>query len=152
MRWEELFKKDRKPSAEDIRAYIGGGAPLWDELTGYIEDEYQTEPLLSFSGCSAQPGWNVKYKKGGKALCTLYPSEGFFIALAVVGPKEEDEVKLCLESGLFSPYVRGLCERTAASPMGRWLMIEVTDKESLEDVQRLLRIRIRPKKRPGCAE
>ncbi|WP_423245054.1 DUF3788 family protein [Heliorestis acidaminivorans] len=26
---------------------------------------------MTYSKCSAQPGWNVKYKKSGKSLCTL---------------------------------------------------------------------------------
>jgi hypothetical protein len=43
------------------------------------------KPKLSYSGCSmdggAWKGWNVKYKKSGKVLCSLYPKQGYFLAL-----------------------------------------------------------------------
>jgi AraC family transcriptional regulator len=29
----------------------------------------------------AWKGWNVKYRKGGRALCSLYPKQGYFLAL-----------------------------------------------------------------------
>ncbi|KAB2952754.1 DUF3788 family protein [Heliorestis acidaminivorans] len=36
-----------------------------------MEEAYQAKPHITYSKCSAQPGWNVKYKKSGKSLCTL---------------------------------------------------------------------------------
>jgi hypothetical protein len=38
----------------------------------------------------------VKYQNSGKSLCTLYPMEGYFIALVVIGAKEEEEVEMAL--------------------------------------------------------
>lgn len=145
MKWNKLFNIDRMPSIEDIRVYIGEAKTNWDELVLYIEGTYKAKRKLDYSKDSLQPGWNVKYRKSGKALCTLYPMEGFFIALVVVGPKEEDEVRLDMEAGLFSTYVKELYEKSSYSTMGRWLMIEVKDKAVLKDIQRLLRIRIKPK-------
>lgn len=74
---------------------------------------------MDYSTCSFQPGWNVKYKKGGKSLCTLYPMDGYFIALVVVGPKEEEEVKICMDAGLFTTYVKELYDKAAYSAMRR---------------------------------
>lgn len=145
MKWNELFNIDQIPSIEDIRAYIGEAKPNWDELVLHIEETYKPKRQLDYSKDSLQPGWNVKYRKSGKALCTLYLMEGFFIALVVVGSKEEEEVRLDMEAGLFSSYVKELYEKSAYSTLGRWLMIEVKDKVVLKDIQRLLRIRIKPK-------
>jgi hypothetical protein len=145
MKWNKLFDIDRIPSIEDIRAYIGEAKQYWDQLVLYIEETYNTKLQLDYSKDSLQPGWNVKYKKSGKALCTLYPMEGYFIALVVVGPKDEDEVKHDMETGLFSTYVKELYEETAYSPLGRWLMIEVKDKAVINDIHHLLSIRIKPR-------
>lgn len=106
MKWGELFHSDKMPSFEDIERYIGKGAPLWLELLAYIEKAYQAQPKITYSKCAAQPGWNVKYQKSGKSLCTLYPMKDFFIALVVVGAKEENEVELSL--AMYTPYVAGL--------------------------------------------
>lgn len=145
MKWHELFDTDHIPSFEDIREYIGEAKSNWDELVLYIEESYKAKQQLDYSKCSAQSGWNVKYKKSGKSLCTLYPMLNYFIVLVVVGAKEEHEVELAMESGIFSEYVKELYEKTTFSAMGRWLMIEVKDREILKDIKHLIEIRMRSK-------
>jgi hypothetical protein len=66
----------------------------------------------------------------------------YFIALVVVGAKEEHEVELAMGTGIFSEYVKELYQKTAFSAMGRWLMIEVKHKDILTDVKRLIEIRV----------
>ena len=99
---------------------------------------------MSYSKCAAQPGWNIKYQKSGKSLCTLYPMEGYFIGLVVVGAKEEEEVEMAL--GTFTPYVQELYRKSSFSCGGRWLMIEVKNISVLQDIKSLIAIRVRPKK------
>ena len=60
---------------------------------------------------------------------------GYFIALVVVGLKEEEEVQIGIDAGLFTNYVKELYEKTAYSVMGRWLMIEVKGKAVLNDIK-----------------
>lgn len=146
MKWNEIFNAEHIPSDEDIREYLGDVKSIWDELTAYIEEVYQVEPQVDYSKCSTQSGWNVKYKKRNKSLCTLYPMENYFIALVVVGAKEEEEVKIGMDAGLFSTYVKELYDKTAYSTLGRWLMIEVKDKDVLNDIKHLITIRVEPKK------
>lgn len=149
MKWNEIFSVDCSPSEEDIKDYLGGAKILWSELAAYIEEVYQVKPQNSYSKDALQPGWNVKYKKSGKSLCTLYPMAGYFIALVVVGAKEEIEVKTGMEEGVFTPYVKELYDKTAYSPMGRWLMIAVKDEAILNDMKHLLGVRVRPNRMIG---
>lgn len=146
MKWDELYNISQIPSTDDIKFYIGKSEPIWNELISFVEDTYKVSSQISYSKCSAQPGWNIKYKKGGKSLCTLYPMEDYFIALIVVGAKEEDEVRMAMEAGMFTPYVMELYQKTAFSAGGRWLMIEVKNKELLNDIKILMKIRVKPKK------
>ncbi len=87
----------------------------------------------------------MKYQKGGRSLCTLYPMDGFFIALVVIGAKEQTEAELTMP--LCEEYTRALFSNTAFSAGGRWLMLSVTDEGVLEDVKRLIQIRRKLKKR-----
>lgn len=146
MEWSELFNISQMPSVKDIKAYIGKSEPIWNELTSFIEDTYKVNFQMSYSKCCAQPGWNIKYKKSGKSLCTLYPMEDYFIALIVVGAKEEDEVKIAMDAGMFTTYVMELYQKTVFSAGGRWLMIEVKNKEILNDIKTLIKIRVNPKR------
>ena len=82
MQWSELFDEAHEPLDNQIKEFVDN--PLWDELADYLQQTYNVEPKLLYSGCSMQKGfwrgWNVKYKKSGKSLCTLYPKQGYFIA------------------------------------------------------------------------
>lgn len=144
MKWHEVFSSDQIPSFEDIRDYIGEAKSNWDELVLYIEETYKPKQQLDYSKCSAQPGWNVKYKKSNKSLCTLYPMSGYFIALVVVGAKEESEVEFAMQAGVFSDYVKELYQN-AAFCMGKWLMIEVKNNDVLNDIKHLIEIRVHAK-------
>jgi hypothetical protein len=71
--------------------------------------------------------------------------EGFFIVLVVIGTKEEAETEAGMALGEFSPYLQELYGRTAFACGGRWLMIRVEDRTALEDVKKLIAIRVKPK-------
>ncbi len=142
MDWNEMFDAATMPSDEDIRRFLECAEPLWGELTSWLEDSYRVRPQMAYSKCPGAPGWNVKYRKGGKSLCTLYPMAGFFIALVVVGAKEESAVEAVSES--LTPYVRDMYRGTPAASFGRWLMIRVTNRLVLDDVRDLIAIRVKP--------
>lgn len=137
MEWIELYDKGDQPTPVQISEYIAN--PLWEKLNAFIRENYQSEPTYAYSGCSGQPGWNVKYQKAGRSLCTLYPLEGHFIALVVIGNKEQDEVELLFST--FSEHVQSLYKTAGSLMGGRWLMIHVTDERVLADVERLIQTR-----------
>ena len=141
MNWFERYPKSQQPTLEEIANFIA--SPLWGELCAWAEKTYQIEPKVEHSTCSGAPGWNVKYRKGGRALCTLYPDDGQFIAMVSVGVKEAPEAELLLPT--CSDYMRELFARTQTFNGGRWLMIRGTDAAVLEDVKKLIRLRVAPK-------
>lgn len=139
--WHELFPLDREPSMDDIAAYIDN--PLWDSFTAFVDETYGAQPRIEYSRCGGAPGWNVKYKAHSRALCTVYPHDGFFVCMVSVGSKEKEEAEALV--AVADPYVRAVYERSADSSMGRWLMIEVTSEAILRDVEALLLLRAAPK-------
>ena len=148
LRWENKWDKHNhwlKPSMETIDAYVS--SDLWIELRTLLETDYQSSPLIEFSKCSAQHGWNIKYKKSGRSLCTLYPLAGYFIALVVIGTRERVEFEMKLPT--FSDYLQDLYRNTNGGMDQKWLMIEVRNAAVLEDVKRCLAIRGRKKDREG---
>ncbi len=142
MNWIDTFPADAQPNLDDIAQFVD--SPLWGELNTFLQESYDVKPEVAFSGCSAQPGWNVKYRKSGRSLCVLYPMDGFFIALVVIGSKEYDETLEVMPE--CSRYTQDLFQRTEFSAMGRWLMINVTDQAILDDVKRLIQVRRKVKR------
>ena len=137
MNWNERFARGNRPGLDAVGAHIG--SPLWENLRAHLEETYLVEPHIEHSGCSAAPGWNVKYKKGGRSLATIYPHEGYFTSLVTLGTREAPEAELAL--GTCGEYIQELCRRTTPCNGSRWLMIDVKSEEILEDVKRLIRVR-----------
>jgi len=142
MQWSELFGDECEPLDNQIKEFVN--TPLWDDLSNYLQQTYNIKPKLSYSSCSMQEGfwkgWNVKYKKRGKSLCTLYPKQGYFIALVVVGAKESAEADLLIT--LCDEYTQELYNETQFSMGGKWLMIDVTSESVLNDVKDLIALRV----------
>src|SRR5690242_14283406 len=92
--WNHLYDQTKEPMLSEIEAYIDNS--LWLDINTFLQETYLVQPKLAYSNCSAQPGWNVKYQKGGKSLCTLYPMDGYFIALVVIGEKEKTEAEFLI--------------------------------------------------------
>lgn len=141
MSWNEMFGKENKPDYEAVADYVN--CSQWGELCQFIEETYSINPLMDYSKCSAAPGWNIKYKKSGRSLCTLYPNKDYFTCLLCIGRKEAPEAELILHA--CTPYVQELYKDSGMLNGARWLMIDVTSSEILEDVLELLCIRIHPK-------
>ena len=139
--WTQLFPMDRKPSVEELDQYADN--PLWPELRQYLKDAYGAEPRMDYSRCGLEPGWNVKFKKGSKALATVYLRPGYVTAMVSVAPKDEDAAEGVLLT--CTEYTQTLYRNTASSKMGRWLMIDLTSPEVLEDVKALLALRVKPR-------
>lgn len=144
MQWSELFGPEQEPSVKDVREFVG--TPLWDDLATSLQQTYGVQPTLFYSGCSMREGffkgWNVKYRKSGKALCTLYPKQGYFCALIAVGAKEAAAADLLIP--LCDAYTQDLYSRTESGAAGKSLPVEVTDENILRDVKNLIALRAAP--------
>ena len=102
MDWNMLCSNVTSPTWEQVTKYIG--SPLWPEFNEHIK------PCMEHSRCSMQAGWNITYKKSGNSLCTLYPMEGYFIALVVIGDHELTEAELLMP--LCFDFVQTVFNRT----------------------------------------
>ena len=137
MEWHEWYGPDHAPAYEEISSFVDSA--LWDEARGALEDGFQVAPRLEYSRCSMQKGWNVKYKKSGRSLCTLYPMAGHFLALVVIGQREEQNMDEVLPE--LNKETQALYHRTPVSMGSRWLMLRVGDESALADLVSLVKLR-----------
>ncbi len=98
-RVEEMSKREEQgnqgePSLEELGH--GVGSPFWGELHSFLRESYGVSPTVEYSGCSLAPGWNVKYRARGRALCTIYPDTGTFTCMISIGQKEAPAMELVL--------------------------------------------------------
>ena len=140
MTWAELYSEAARPTLEEIDAYAH--TPLWPQLRAYLAAAYGAGPRLEYSRCGLEPGWNVKFRRGSKSLCTVYLRPGFVTAMVSVAPKDEEAAQMVLLT--CTAETQAVYHRSAASKMGRWLMLDITSPEMLEDVKALLAVRVKP--------
>ncbi len=134
----DLQDKNICPALEDISEYVRN--PVFMQFCMEIKNTYQCNEKIEYSSCSWERGWNIKFKKAGKTLCTIYPREGYFTVMVVVGTKEKARVEAILPE--CSADLQSIYDQTKEGNGQRWLMIDVEDKESLYDnLLRLIRIR-----------
>jgi uncharacterized protein YbdZ (MbtH family) len=132
-----------KPGLSDIAAWVNN--PLLEELADWMKETYQVESSIEFSRCSMDRGWNIKYKKGSKALCALYVRQGWFTAMVTLGAKQTAELETLLPT--FSAAFRKLYEKTPLFNGGKWLVVDVKKPAQLEEVQRLILMKAKPVKK-----
>ncbi len=134
-----IMNSNHSPTLTEINSYIGGTAgELWLELTDYLEDKFRVKPKSAYSACSGKPGWNIKYHKSGKALCTLYPENSKFIVLVVVTLTFVENLN---NTGYSDPFVWEIIEEAKPFNKTKWLMIPVEDRAELESILELLHLK-----------
>ncbi len=141
MSWKEVFPRDNQPDFGQISDYVA--SPNWQTLNDHIQSTYRVAAKIEHSICSGAPGWNVKYKKGGRSLCVLYPDKGLFTCLVCIGTKEAPEAELLLSA--CTNYTQELYWNAQPFNGSRWLMLAVTSAEVVEDVERLISTRVKKK-------
>lgn len=138
----DIKDKGYCPTLEEIGEYTGN--PVFIQFCSDMKAQYDCVGKAEFSSCSWMPGWNVKFKKAGENLCTVYPREGFFTILIVVGQKERTAVEAVFQS--CAPEVQEVYEQTKSGNGQKWLMFDVEDADEIyRDIFRLIRIRRRAK-------
>ena len=134
----DLQDKSACPTLEEIGEYVRN--PVFMLLCSEIKDTYQCSEKIEYSSCSLEKGWNVKFKKAGRTLCTIYPRENYFTVMVVVGEKEKASVEEMLPK--CTVELQDIYHQTREGNGQRWLMIDLEVKDDLyHDLLQLIRIR-----------
>jgi len=132
--------KGHRPTMKEILASIGSRRGLWEELIRFIAEKYRPKGKFIFGG--ENYGWAFRYRRGGKALTTIYPAREGFVVQIVIGPTQAEEA-FRLDLG---KKVRKMLEDARPYRDGRWLFVSVRSKRDIDDVQRLLMTKLSPVK------
>lgn len=128
-----MFKKEdfrHIPTEYEMTEYINN--ELWEDFCQYMKNTYNLIPKFEFSKCSLEYGWNVKFKKGSKSLCTVYPRENYFTILVVIGKNEKKAFKEIFLS--FSSDIQQIYRETPEGNNQKWLMIDLEDNDKRYNV------------------
>lgn len=134
----DLQDKNSCPTLEEIGEYVKN--PIFMKFCSEIKNTYGCSEQIEFSSCSMERGWNVKFKKAGKTLCTIYPRESFCTVMIVVGRKEKESVEAILAQ--CTVELQHIYYQTQEGNGQKWLMVDLEDEGSLyQDLMHLIQIR-----------
>ncbi len=141
--FRRMTDKVHKPTEEEIVSFIGERAKeAWLEIRRFIEDHYDMVPETVFYG--AKYGWTIRYRKGSKTLCSLFPEKRGFTVLIVLSKKESEKALSIREE--LSSKIHELLGDTEQLQHGRWLWIRLFTTRDTDDIKKLLQIKRKPKK------
>lgn len=125
------------PTLDDLAHFIA--TPLWLDFLDHVQTTYPVKPVFTYSKCSLEHGWNVKFQKSRKTLCTVYPRTGDFCVMVVIADKQRPLLFDALPT--FSDAVRTCWQNTREANGQRWLMLDAINEDVLSDIKTLLAIR-----------
>jgi len=120
-----------------ITAVLGSATPIWDELRTHVHDNYpNVTGEWKHYGKSA--GWSYKLISKNRNLLFFVPKTDYFRLRIVLGEK----ACACVEADTELPDEIKEAFRTATSyPEGRSIDIDIDQREQLEAIERLLKIK-----------
>ncbi|MHA2391607.1 MAG: DUF3788 domain-containing protein [Promethearchaeota archaeon] len=140
MLYERFLDKGKKPKIEEIEKSIGDKLYLWHEILEYIDNKYDfTKEFVFFT---KKYGWSYRYKRKGRTMIYLFPEQGAFSILIVLGKKESEEVNN--KSDQLNEQVISVFNNTEQLHDGRWLWIRILSKSDLDSLKVLLSAKQKP--------
>lgn len=92
----------------------------------------------------------LKFKLGQKTILTIYSHEDKFTFLIIFGRKEREVFEEQAEN--FSDYIRDYYDNSKTYHDGKWMFIDVTTMDQLEEVKKLILIKKKPNRKPFSKE
>jgi hypothetical protein len=138
-----MTEPSKPPTRTQIEAWIGENAyGFWTRVIKLIERNYPNvfTPEWLFGG--KKHGWFLRYKKG-KSFCTLIPERKRLSLLIVFGAEERAKVVAIrheLSSRIWKEY-----EEATTYHDGKWLLVTVDAGSILNDLEKLLAVKRKPK-------
>ena len=116
---------------------LGSAKPAWDKYLTAIRDAYEMDELWD--------GNELKFRRGGKTLVTLYIKEGFFTLLLIYGNAERAKFEEIIDT--FPMVLQELYRNSRTFHDGKWMFLDTADDSLIPDVLRMLAIKRRPNRK-----
>jgi hypothetical protein len=132
-----------EPDGRSVAKWLGAGQyRRWTRLTEFIESNYPGvfAPDWIFGG--KKYGWGLRFKKS-KSFCTLIPERNQLVVQIVFGREEREQAEKILPQ--LCPDIRKTYAEATTYHDGKWLAIVADRDEVLDDIERLLALKRRPK-------
>ena len=135
---ESVFKDQKvEPTESQLKISLGNSFAFWQILNDFTHKSYP-EALGKWNFSGIKHGWSFRIYDKKRVIIYLLPRDGFFKAALVFGQKATAEI---LESDI-SDHIKHELNAAKVYAEGRGIRIEVKDETVLEDIKKLVIIKI----------
>ncbi|OHB63397.1 MAG: hypothetical protein A2Y77_12205 [Planctomycetes bacterium RBG_13_62_9] len=141
---QRMVDQGREPEAGSVARWIGAtNHKRWMRLLQFIENNYPGvfTPDWIFGG--KKYGWGLRFKKS-ESFCTLLPERNRLVVQIVFGGQEREKAEKVLPE--LSAGVRDAYRNATTYHDGKWLAVAVDRDEILDDIEKLLAVKRRPRR------
>lgn len=142
---QRMIDKANQPDAEAVFHWIGPeNYQRWTQILQFIETNYPGVFVPEWRFGGKKHGWSLRFKKS-KSFCTLIPERNRLKVQIVLGGAERQKTEMILAE-LHENIRREYAEATTYHD-GKWLAIILNSDGLLNDIERLLFIKRKPKQK-----
>ena len=128
-----------------VEATLGQASRAWEKIVGHIRFFYVMDELWTEGNPTGNYHSELKFRRGGKTLVTLYIREGFFKICLVLGKIEREKFEEQRVS--FCKTIQKFYDDANTYHDGKWLWFDIHDEELINDIIRLLDIKRKPNRK-----
>ena len=132
-----FMDKSQIPTDDDLRGALGDKYELWMAIRDRVFEKYP-EGCEEWNFPGKKYGWSFRIKDKKRAIIYLLPRDQAFQAAFVFGGRAFDVIK---ESDV-SAQIKSDLENAKVYAEGRGVRIPVPDRSTLEDIYRLIDIKL----------
>ena len=130
--------KAMMPTERDLRDSLGNTFDLWIRIRDFVMEQYP-KGMGEWNFPGKKYGWSFRIKDKKRAIIYLLPRELHFKAAFIFGDKAMQAI---LESEV-AESIKTELQQARKYAEGRGIRIDVKNEEPLEDIKKLVEIKLR---------
>lgn len=134
--YERMLDKQVIPSFPEMISYCGDAGQLWMDVDEYLNKKHDIKSCIRFP-YGNQYGWSMKYSYKSKYICDIFAEKSAFMVLIRI---PSDAINpIYSELGDYAKYI---WDNRYPYSSGGWLNYRITNKEQLQDLLKILVIKV----------
>ncbi|MUP38010.1 DUF3788 domain-containing protein [Labilibaculum euxinus] len=129
--------KTAEPTQKDLQEQLASIYPLWEQIAESVRKKYP-KPKEEWNYPGKNYGWSFRLKDKKRAVIYLLPRQGYFKVAFVFGQKATDQIMACDIDASIKEDLAGAKKYAE----GRGLSIEVHNAKPINDIEKLIDIKI----------
>jgi hypothetical protein len=126
--------KSYVPTEDAIQEKLGSALHLWTSLVDILSSRAEQNLKYLYG---RQYGWAKQFRIKGKPVVSLFPNEGYFVALIILN---QDQLLAASQLRLHKNAIRAM-DAANLYREGKWLFMRVEKLNDLKDIEALLKLK-----------